>query len=139
MKHLSTPAMLEVFLATPNIAENAADKLCGLSPLLFDIRQLKRLTAEGYLLAHIISVENVHTYCVWTSQTADGGLHVNAAVQLTDKGNFDVLVNAIESLAKSRNCQYLRFNSRRSGLLKQSLKRGYVADSISMVKKLEYT
>lgn len=134
---LATPqALLQVLAATPETRQVAAERLSGISPLLFDTAQLERLTAEGFLEACVISYNQVPVYCVWFHCSVDRGLHVNAAVGLSGTDNFMLLVQAIEAFARKRNCVFIRFNTRRPGLITKAEAAGYLADSLTMIKKL---
>lgn len=136
MKIAATNNLVAILVATPELRQVAAEMLSGITPLMFDTRQLERLTAEGILEAVIVSVDSNPIYCAWLHTTVDSGLHINAAVQLASGGYFNEFAQSMESYAKNRGCAYIRFNTKRIGLIAKAELQGYQADSITMIKKL---
>lgn len=135
MPALTAERMLRIVSAAPEVRLAAAEKLSGITPLV-DCRMLNRLTANGTLTASVIYIGNDPLYVVWWHKTSDSGLHLNAVVQVENKSAFSSLVKAIDAMAANLGCSYIRFNTRRSGLVVKSQEWGYDAESLTMIKRL---
>lgn len=128
--------LLDMVPASMEERDAAADKFCGIVPICEPSR-LKRLTDEGYLTASVIQLKGVAQYVVWHSPTIDGGLHVNACIQVVDNPvGFPSLISMLESLAEQSGLTYIRWNTARPGLIAKGAELGFKAIAVCMVKHL---
>ena len=135
MPALTADKMMRIVAAVPEVRLAAAEKLSGITPLL-DCRLLDKLTAQGVFSASVVYVGCEPLYVVWWHKTVDGGLHLNAVVQTGSASDLPALVKAAESLAVRNGRNYVRFNTRRPGLVVRAQEWGYTAESITLVKHL---
>lgn len=135
MSEASTEKLLKILEASPEQRLAAVETLSGITPLLVP-KELERVTAEGYLEAFLVESAGRNIYCVWCHITIDRGLHINAVAQMTAGADFGELVVACELYAEQHSCNYIRFNTRRPGLVAKAEAFGYHPESLCLVKKL---
>ncbi len=136
MKVLTPDALIEVLDCVPKGDYSAADKFCGITPLVSP-EQLKYASDEGFVQAVEIAVNGKPEYIAWVSTGIDKGFHINAIVQIVEHpSGFINIVMGLETYAASLGCAYVRFNTARMGLIGQARKFGYEAQCVCMTKKL---
>lgn len=126
---------IDIVLPTLAQRREAAESMLGVSPLV-DPRQLVRATEEGFLEMVHIEIGGKPAFAVWFNTSIDGGLHVNAAVALTTHTDIDDLNQGVEQVARERRLKYIRFNTARPGLVHESMRLGFLPESVSMIKRL---
>lgn len=101
-----------------------------------DSRKLAEMVQAGIAHSVIVSVADEPLYQVWYHVTADNALHVNGAIQLTNRSNFPALADSIEKLARQLNCASYRFVTSRPGLLRHSVNYGCTLGGVVVSKTL---
>lgn len=91
---------------------------------------------EGFYRVATIQDNGVDALCIWFHVSPDGGLILNAAVNVTSGDLADVLIKGLVQLAKRESCKYIQANTRRLGLVLKSRKFGFHTESVTIRKVL---
>jgi hypothetical protein len=97
---------------------------------------LEYCVAEGWFKQITIQDNGHDALCVWYHVSPDGGLIVNAAVNVTHGDLANVFMRGLELLAKRENCKYIQANTRRLGLVLKGKKFGFHVESVVLRKLL---
>lgn len=134
-KVITSEQMLRLLPVPAAAQEQLAHSFCFRSDSDFTPQQLNHLAAEGFVECKQIDY-GVPQYVIWYHFTVDGGLHVNAALQLNETPLFEALSLALDVIARSQGAKFIRWTTHRPGLVHKAETYGYSADSVVMVKRL---
>lgn len=124
--------------ASPEACERGAKIMAKVPPTtIANPDWLTYAVNEGFLEANEIWFEDEQIGVIWFSGRFDGGLHINAVAAFDQSSpNIDIILAAIEVLAKGRNSKYIDYNTNRLGLIHQTTRRGYKITNLTLRKYL---
>lgn len=84
----------------------------------------------GHYTATTVKAGGVDRFLFAHHTNQQNALVLNAAVQLTPRSDFNLLFQAGIELARRLNCRAVEFVTRRAGLVKQAVERGFKSEGV---------